>query len=68
MGIIVPFGERARACVSDALLLDWDRDSIVAHAEANDWDRRVAVLVDEFTGIVARDAGMDISDRAVHCA
>jgi glycosyltransferase involved in cell wall biosynthesis len=70
LGILVPFGEPdelARA-MSEALRRDWDRDSIVAHAEANAWDQRVAVLVDEFTEIVAREAGADVPDRAVHCA
>ena len=43
--------------------------SIVAHAEANGWDQRVAVLVDEFAGIVARAAReRTCPDRAVHCA
>jgi teichuronic acid biosynthesis glycosyltransferase TuaC len=70
LGILVPFGdpdELARA-ISEALLLDWDRASIVAHAEANDWDQRVAVLADEFAGILAREAGVKMPDRAVHCA
>jgi teichuronic acid biosynthesis glycosyltransferase TuaC len=70
LGILVPFGEPdelARA-IAEALCRDWDRDAIVAHAEANDWDQRVAVLADEFAGIVAREAGADLSDGAVHCA
>ncbi len=69
LGTLVPFGEPdalARA-IEEALLFDWDRDSIVAHAEANDWNQRVAVLADEFAGIVAREAGVDMPDRAVHC-
>jgi glycosyltransferase involved in cell wall biosynthesis len=70
LGILVPFGEPdelARA-MAEALDRDWDRDAIVAHAEANDWDQRVAVLADEFAGIVAREAGVDVPGRAVHCA
>jgi len=40
----------------------------VAYAEANSWDHRVAVLTEEFAGIVARKAGAGVPDRAVHCA
>jgi glycosyltransferase involved in cell wall biosynthesis len=70
LGILVPFGEPdelARA-MSEALGRDWDRDAIVAHAEASTWDQRVAALTEEFAGIVAREAGADMPDRAVHCA
>ena len=54
--------------MADALSRDWDRDAIVAHAGANGWDERVAALAEEFSGIVARGAGVDLPDRAVHCA
>ncbi len=70
LGTLVTFGDQdelARA-MADALRRDWDRDSIVAHAEANGWDQRVAVLSEEFSEIVAREAGVDVPDRAVHCA
>jgi glycosyltransferase involved in cell wall biosynthesis len=70
LGILVPFGEpdELGRAVGQALGHDWDRDSIVAHARVNDWDQRVAVLVDEFVAIVAHGAGADVADRAVHCA
>jgi glycosyltransferase involved in cell wall biosynthesis len=70
LGILVPFGEpdELGRAVGQALGHDWDRDSIVAHARVNDWDKRVAVLVDEFVAIVAHGAGADVADRAVHCA
>lgn len=70
LGTLVPFGapDELERAMSEALRRDWDRDAIVAHAEANNWDHRVAVLADEFAGIVAREAGADVSDRAVHCA
>jgi teichuronic acid biosynthesis glycosyltransferase TuaC len=70
LGILVPFGDRdelARA-IADALHRDWDRDAIVAYAEANGWDQRVGLLHEEFSLIVAVDAGADAPDRAVHCA
>jgi hypothetical protein len=51
-----------------ALDRNWDRDVIIAYAEANSWDHRVAVLVEEFNRIVAREAGVDVPDRTVHCA
>ena len=70
LGILVPFGEPQllERAMSEALGRGWDRDAIVAHARANDWDQRVVVLVDEFAGIVARDTEADVPDRAAHCA
>ena len=70
LGTLVPFGDQDELtrAMADALRRDWDRDAIVAHAEANGWDQRVAVLSEEFSGIVARAAGSDAPDRAVHCA
>jgi glycosyltransferase involved in cell wall biosynthesis len=69
LGIIVPFGEREELerAMTEALLRNWDRASLVAHAEANGWDKRVAVLANEFSGIVAGEAGMDLPGSAVHC-
>jgi teichuronic acid biosynthesis glycosyltransferase TuaC len=70
LGTLVPFGDQDELtrAITDALRRDWDRDAIVAHAEANGWDQRVAVLSEEFSGIVAGAAGSDAPDRAVHCA
>ena len=70
LGMLVPFGDREQLAqaMAQALDRDWDRDALVAHAEANGWDHRVAVLTEEFVAIVAREAGVDLPDRAVHCA
>ena len=70
LGMLVPFGDREQLAqaMAQALDRDWDRDALVAHAEANSWDHRVAVLAEEFAAIVAREAGVDLPARAVHCA
>ncbi len=70
LGMLVPFGDREQLAQAMRQALDrtWDRDVIIAYAEANSWDHRVAVLVEEFNRIVAREAGLDVPDRAVHCA
>lgn len=64
LGRIVPFDDQAAlaAALERALRTDWDRAAIRRHAEANTWDRRVEVLVDEFrrihAGSGAGDAGI----------
>jgi glycosyltransferase involved in cell wall biosynthesis len=70
LGSVVPFGDRERLTValSAALDRDWNRDAIVAFAEANSWDHRVERLIEEFVGIVASDPGIDLPGRAVRCA
>jgi glycosyltransferase involved in cell wall biosynthesis len=53
LGSIVPFGDpKALGTALDAALsTDWDRDAIRRHAEANDWQQRVDVLVAEFRSL-----------------
>ncbi len=56
LGSVVPFGEPKlllRALV-DALSKNWDRQKSQRYAEENSWDSRVAVLLEEFTGLVNR--------------
>jgi glycosyltransferase involved in cell wall biosynthesis len=60
LGTLVPFGEpeRLSQAIAEAVVRDWDRDAIVAYAKGNSWERSVRTLVDEFTAIAARQAGM----------
>ena len=54
LGIIVPIGDVSalRRAVKDALEENWDREVIIAHADANTWDERVNVLESEFRRLV----------------
>ncbi|HTS21118.1 MAG TPA: glycosyltransferase [Casimicrobiaceae bacterium] len=70
LGIVVPFGDRealSRA-IDAALSRPWDRDAIVAHAQAESWERRVATLDEEFAAIAARGptAGMRAADPSAN--
>jgi teichuronic acid biosynthesis glycosyltransferase TuaC len=53
LGLVVPFGDSAALEAAIALALDrqWRREEIIAYARANTWDRRIAVLVDEFRAL-----------------
>jgi glycosyltransferase involved in cell wall biosynthesis len=55
LGTVVPFGDAAalQAAIAAALARDWDRAAIRRHAEDNDWDGRVAILVAEFRALGA---------------
>jgi len=70
LGMLVPFGDREglTRALAEALERDWDRDAIVAHATANGWDARVAVLTDELAAIACGEAAADVRSRAVRCA
>lgn len=59
LGSVVPFGQPAalEAALAAALTADWDRDAIVAYAQANDWSRRVAVLRHHFDQVCGPAAG-----------
>ena len=56
LGTIVPFDDHAalRDALMAALAKDWDRAAILAYARGNDWQTRVAVLVEEFGAIYAQ--------------
>src|SRR5512143_1316836 len=58
LGILVPFGDAAalEGAIEQALARDWNRAAIVAYAEANQWDRRVAQLLRAYDGVLARAA------------
>lgn len=55
LGSVVPFGDgqALESAVADALLRDWDADTIRRYAAANTWDRRVAELVAVFRALHA---------------
>lgn len=59
LGSIVPFGNSVALtqALDEALARKWDRDVIRAYAASNTWDRRVAVLVEEFHAIAASASG-----------
>jgi teichuronic acid biosynthesis glycosyltransferase TuaC len=61
LGTLVPFGDRQRLtqAIAEALERDWDRDAIVAYAQANSWEHRVRSLAEEFAAIAAHHAGED---------
>ena len=50
LGTIVPFDNPGALidAITHALAKEWDRTVIRSYAEANTWDNRVAVIVDEF--------------------
>jgi len=53
LGRLVPFGDgnALREAISEALQSDWDRRAIIAHARANDWERRIPKLVNLLSGV-----------------
>ena len=55
LGSIVPFGDAAAltAALDSALDKPWDRAAILAYAEANQWDKRVAQLLHAFAPMLA---------------
>jgi teichuronic acid biosynthesis glycosyltransferase TuaC len=57
LGFVVPFGDPAALedAVAQALSRSWDRDAIVAYAQDNTWDRRIAVLREQFRRIASSD-------------
>jgi glycosyltransferase involved in cell wall biosynthesis len=59
LGTIVPFGDHAALtnALSEALMRNWDRATIRRYAEDNDWQKRVAVLLEEFRALHARTVG-----------
>ncbi|BCB26590.1 glycosyl transferase family 1 [Sulfurimicrobium lacus] len=53
LGAIVPFGDQAalKQALSAALERKWERSKIIAYAEENAWDSRIAQLVEAFREI-----------------
>ena len=67
LGLIYPFREagKLREALEAALRRDWDAKLLVANAERNTWDKRVATLVEEFTALDTRKNGQREPDGAV---
>lgn len=55
LGSVVPFGDAAalQRALDAALARDWDRAAILAYAQANQWDRRVAQLLRAYARLLA---------------
>lgn len=53
LGRMVPFGDHQALCrtLEEALLVRWERETIVSYAQNSDWGKRVSVLVEEFSAI-----------------
>ena len=68
LGMIVPFGDRARlsAALLTALEKNWDRTAIIGYAHTNAWQTRVEVLVEEFNDIYAQQKSVKKSIQQVH--
>ncbi len=67
LGIIVPFGDRARLeeALRQALSNRWDREAIVAYAHSNEWEQRIDVLIKEFSlAVNASDATSNVAGYA----
>lgn len=56
VGMVVPFGKAGelQAALSQALNQDWDRNAIIAYAQANSWDDRVRILTEEFVRLTEK--------------
>ncbi len=68
LGTIVPFDDHTalNAALMAALAKNWDRPAILAYARDNDWQKRVAVLVEEFNAIHALTLSTSVSARRVN--
>ena len=55
LGSVVPFGDAAalQHALDAALAREWDRAAILAYAQANQWDRRVAQLLRAYAPLLA---------------
>lgn len=53
LGRVVPFGdgEALQEAIAEALTISWDREVILRNAQAQSWDERIPILLDEFAAI-----------------
>ncbi|MGR8930589.1 MAG: glycosyltransferase [Gammaproteobacteria bacterium] len=55
LGIVVPFGDliALSQSIDSSLVKKWDKNEIIGYALDNAWDKRIALLVNEFNRLVA---------------
>ena len=65
LGSVVAFGQPdlLEEAVSDAINHPWDHSRIMSYAQQNDWSRRVAVLQQCFSEVLAQHAGTPFAGR-----
>lgn len=66
LGSIVPFGDRSalQQALDAALNREWDRDAILDYARDNQWDTRVAQLLQAFDGVMQTDvASLELASK-----
>ncbi len=66
LGIVVPFSDAAalERALDDALRRQWDAGAIRRHAEANTWELRVQVLLEEFRSLGRAAPGVEPQRQA----
>ena len=66
LGIVVPYGDgdALESAIAEALTMVWDRGAIRRYAEANEWGRRVEVLVNQFQDLTGYFAAATVSSFA----
>jgi glycosyltransferase involved in cell wall biosynthesis len=54
VGILVPFDDdnALQRALADALLKNWDTEKIVEYAQCNTWEKRVALLMQNFRDVI----------------
>lgn len=65
LGQIVPFGDSValECAISDALERQWDRDSIMAYARNNTWDKRITELCGHFRSLLGNWRAGQVKSR-----
>jgi len=67
LGSIVPFGDAVALhhALDGALVKDWDRAPIIEYAQANQWDKRVAQLLQAYDRLINSAANRPQPELAV---
>src|SRR5262249_55902093 len=63
LGTLVPASDDAALvdAILNALVRDWDRDALVAHARAHSWATAAAQVVDEFRAALSTEASAPLT-------